>query len=161
MILIKNFYCMSDSGLQCNNTIVTDIECNIRIYRLPLGRGTDQWKWYCPRLQLGQYHFHWSVLRSLGSLYYSVILWILQTGLYLYSKNIILLQNALPVKAIMDRSIMAFFKKNEDYLKFQNSKINKKKIKVPNFQKISLFQNFQKIFQNENFSKKFQKFQIS
>jgi hypothetical protein len=56
---------------------------------------------------------------------------------------------------------MAFFKKNEDYLKFQNSKINKKKIKVPNFQKISLFQNFQKNFQNENFSKKFQKFQIS
>jgi hypothetical protein len=25
------------------HTIVTDIECNIRIGRLPLGRGTDQW----------------------------------------------------------------------------------------------------------------------
>jgi hypothetical protein len=29
------------------NTIVTDMECNIRIDILPLGRGTDQWKWYC------------------------------------------------------------------------------------------------------------------
>jgi len=28
--------------------IVTDMEGNIRIYRLPKGRGTDQWKWYCP-----------------------------------------------------------------------------------------------------------------
>ena len=24
--------------------VVTDIECNFRIDRLPLGRGTDQWK---------------------------------------------------------------------------------------------------------------------
>ena len=32
------------------NTIITDRECNIRIDRLPLGRGTEQWKWYCPRL---------------------------------------------------------------------------------------------------------------
>ena len=51
------------------NTIVTDIECNIRINRLPLGRGMDQWKLYCPLLRLGQYHFHWSVPRPLGSLY--------------------------------------------------------------------------------------------
>ena len=40
MILIKNFYAfilyVSDSGLQCNkHNIVTDIECNVRIDRLP------------------------------------------------------------------------------------------------------------------------------
>ena len=52
-------------------TIVTDTECNIRIDRLPLGRGTNQWKWYCPRLRIGKYHFHWSVPRSLSSLYVS------------------------------------------------------------------------------------------
>ena len=51
------------------NTIVTDIECNIRIDRLPLGRVMDQWKWYCLRRRLEQYHFHWSVPRPLGSLY--------------------------------------------------------------------------------------------
>ena len=30
-----------------NYIIVTDMEGNIRIDRLPKGRGTDQWKWYC------------------------------------------------------------------------------------------------------------------
>ena len=30
------------------NTIATDIECNIRIDRLPLGRGTDLGSWYGP-----------------------------------------------------------------------------------------------------------------
>jgi hypothetical protein len=29
-------------------TFNADMEGNIRIYRLPKGRGTDQWKWYCP-----------------------------------------------------------------------------------------------------------------
>jgi hypothetical protein len=48
-------------------------------------------------------------------------------------------------KAIMDRSIMAFFKKNEDYQK------------ISKFHKIS---NFQK-FQNDKIFKKFQKFQFS
>jgi len=27
------------------------MEGNIRIYRLPKGRGMDQWKWYCPPYQ--------------------------------------------------------------------------------------------------------------
>ena len=48
--------------------IVTDMEGNIRMYRLPKGRGTDQWKWYRPIRRQGQYHFHWSVPRPKGSL---------------------------------------------------------------------------------------------
>ena len=44
MILIKNLYAfilyVSNSCLQCKKpTIVTDMECNIGIDRLPLGRG--------------------------------------------------------------------------------------------------------------------------
>jgi hypothetical protein len=31
-------------GPNAINTIVTDIECNIRIDRMPFGRGTDKWK---------------------------------------------------------------------------------------------------------------------
>ena len=46
--------------------IVTDMKGNIKIYRLPKGRGTDQWKWYCRRRE--QYHFHWSVPQHKGSL---------------------------------------------------------------------------------------------
>ena len=40
-----------------NYIIVTDMEGNIRIYRLPMGRGMDQWKWYCPSQRRGQYYF--------------------------------------------------------------------------------------------------------
>ena len=47
--------------------IVTDIEGNtcIRIYRLPMGRGTDQWKWYCPSRRRGKYlpGISWSLPR--------------------------------------------------------------------------------------------------
>jgi hypothetical protein len=72
-----HLYCMCQILVfNAINTIVTDMECNIRIDRLPLGRGTDQWKLYCPGLRFGQYHFHWSVPRPLGSLYYSVIKWV-------------------------------------------------------------------------------------
>ena len=59
---------------KCFNYIIgTDMEGNIRIYRLPKGRDTDQWKWYCSSLlgrtrRFGQYHFHWSVPRPKGSL---------------------------------------------------------------------------------------------
>ena len=53
-----HLYCMCQILIfNAINTIVTDMECNIRIYRLPLGRGTDQWKWYCTHLRtttLGQ-----------------------------------------------------------------------------------------------------------
>jgi len=52
---------ISSSGECYIYIIVTDMEGNIRIYRLPKGRGTDQWKWYCPSWRQGQYHFHWSV----------------------------------------------------------------------------------------------------
>ena len=48
--------------------IVTDMEGNIRIYILPKGCSTDQWKWYCSSQRQGQYHFHWSVPRPKGSL---------------------------------------------------------------------------------------------
>jgi len=34
------------------------MEGNIRIYRTPKGRGTDQWKWYCPSRRRGKYQFH-------------------------------------------------------------------------------------------------------
>ena len=44
------------------------MEGNIGIYRLPKGRGTDQWKSYCSSRSRGQYHYHWSVLRPKGSL---------------------------------------------------------------------------------------------
>ena len=42
--------------------IVTDMEANISIDRLPKGRGTDQWKWYCPSLDISNYcvYLHWS-----------------------------------------------------------------------------------------------------
>jgi len=39
---------ISSSGECYIYIIVTDMEGNIRIYRLPKGLGTDQWKWYCP-----------------------------------------------------------------------------------------------------------------
>ena len=42
-----HLYCMCQIRVfNAINTIVTDIENNIRIDRLPLGRGTDQWKLY-------------------------------------------------------------------------------------------------------------------
>ena len=44
------------------------MEDNIRIYRLPKGHGTDQWKLYFPSRWRGQYHFHWSVPQPKGSL---------------------------------------------------------------------------------------------
>ena len=34
------------------------MEGNIRIYRLPKGHGTDQWKYYCPSWRWGKYTFH-------------------------------------------------------------------------------------------------------
>jgi len=40
------------------STMVTDMKGIIRIDRLPLGLGTDLWKWYCTRLR--PYHFHFS-----------------------------------------------------------------------------------------------------
>ena len=41
-----------------NYMIVTDMEGNIRIYRLPKGRVTDQWKWYCLSRRREKYQFH-------------------------------------------------------------------------------------------------------
>jgi len=38
--------------------IVTDMEGNMRIYRLPKSHGTDHWKWYCPNQRRGKYRFH-------------------------------------------------------------------------------------------------------
>jgi hypothetical protein len=38
--------------------IYTYMEGNIKIYRLPKGRGTDQWKWYCLSRRRGKYQFH-------------------------------------------------------------------------------------------------------
>ena len=55
------------------NTIVTDMEGNIRIDRLPLNHGTEHEIWYLPRLRLGQYHFHWSVPWPLGVLYILIL----------------------------------------------------------------------------------------
>ena len=34
------------------------MEGNIRIYRLPKGCGTDQWKCYCLSWRRGKYQFH-------------------------------------------------------------------------------------------------------
>ena len=53
--------------------IVTDMEGNIRIYRLPKGRGTGQWKWYCLSRRRRKYHFHWSVPRPKGSQYIMIL----------------------------------------------------------------------------------------
>ena len=56
--MYMHLYCMCQNlVVHAINTIVTDIECNIRIDRLPLGRRTDQWKWNCPNLRLRQYPF--------------------------------------------------------------------------------------------------------
>ena len=68
MILIKKIYAfilyVSDSGLQCN-TIVTDMECNIRVDRLHLivvrASGNDI-------ARAG-----WSVPRPLGNLYILIL----------------------------------------------------------------------------------------
>jgi hypothetical protein len=60
--------CQFHKKTKNNYIIVTDMEGNIKIYRLPKGRGTDQWKWYCPSRRWVQYHFHWFVLRPKGSL---------------------------------------------------------------------------------------------
>ena len=38
-----------------------------------LGSWYGPWNRYFPRLRFGQYHFHWSVPRSLGSLYISIL----------------------------------------------------------------------------------------
>ena len=38
----------SNNLLEYNYIIVIDMEGNIKIYRLPKGRGMDQWKWYLP-----------------------------------------------------------------------------------------------------------------
>jgi hypothetical protein len=38
-----------------------------------LGSWHGPWNIYFPRLQLGQYHFHWSVSRPLGSLYILIL----------------------------------------------------------------------------------------
>jgi hypothetical protein len=51
-----------------NYIIVTDMEGNSRIDKLPLGRVTDQWKWYCPSRKREQYHFHLFVPRPKDSL---------------------------------------------------------------------------------------------
>ena len=52
MILIKNIYAfilyVSDSGLQYNKHNSYWYGVQYQIDRLPLGRGTNQWKWYCP-----------------------------------------------------------------------------------------------------------------
>jgi len=36
----------------------TNMEGNIRIYRLLKGLGTDRWKWYCPSRRRVKYHLH-------------------------------------------------------------------------------------------------------
>lgn len=41
-----------------NYIIVTNMEGNIRIYRLPKGLGTDRWKWYYPSRRRVKYHLH-------------------------------------------------------------------------------------------------------
>ena len=47
--IAMHLYCMCQIPVfNAIHTIVTDMECNIKIDRLPVGRGTDQWKWYCP-----------------------------------------------------------------------------------------------------------------
>ena len=67
--------------------IVTDMEGNIRIYRLPKGRGTDQWKWYLPSQRRGHYNFHWSVPRPKGSLSILILHSISVTIVFIALKN--------------------------------------------------------------------------
>ena len=55
---VQPIKCMLFILICYNYIIVTSMEGNIRIYRLPKGRSTEQWKLYCSSQRRGKYQFH-------------------------------------------------------------------------------------------------------
>jgi hypothetical protein len=49
------------------------MEGNIRIYRLPKGRGTDQWKMILPEPKLLSIHGYWTGLYQHPSMYHGIV----------------------------------------------------------------------------------------
>jgi hypothetical protein len=153
-----HLYCMCQILVfSAIHTIVTDIECNIRIDRLPLGRGTDQWKWYCLSRRYNVFRHNKILIDCVfGNSKFVVpsteILW-KNRRCQVFRINIKLLSNPVAelkirendshcrsiVLKTMDRSIVKQLEKEK------NSNFNKKIFKVQNFKILIQFQNFKKI----------------
>jgi hypothetical protein len=68
------------------NTIVTDMECNIRIDRLPLGRGTDQWKMIYTSPPAQAISFPLVHTTTIGQSVYPVITYLVQIKAFLHDQ---------------------------------------------------------------------------